>query len=48
MILVIHLAAKIDVSDSINNPNNTFQTNVDGTQNVLDSCRFLIIFQKLL
>tara|TARA_B110000438_G_scaffold141413_1_gene136461 strand:+ start:464 stop:1333 length:870 start_codon:yes stop_codon:yes gene_type:complete len=36
--IVIHLAAKIDVIDSINNPNNTFQTNVDGTQNVLDSC----------
>jgi len=36
--VVIHLAAKIDVIDSINNPDNTFQTNVQGTQNVLDSC----------
>ena len=36
--IVIHLAAKIDVIDSINNPDNTFQTNVQGTQNVLDSC----------
>ena len=38
--IVIHLAAKIDVIDSIINPNNTFQTNVKGTQNVLDSCKF--------
>jgi len=36
--VVIHLAAKIDVIDSINNPDDTFQTNVTGTQNVLDSC----------
>ena len=37
--VVIHLAAKTDVIDSIHNPDNTFQTNVQGTQNVLDSCR---------
>ena len=37
--IVIHLAAKTDVIDSIHNPDNTFQTNVQGTQNVLDSCK---------
>ena len=36
--IVIHLAAKIDVIDSVNNSDDTFQTNVNGTQNVLDSC----------
>jgi UDP-glucose 4-epimerase len=36
--VVIHLAAKSDVIDSVNNPDDTFQTNVNGTQNVLDSC----------
>ena len=36
--IVIHLAAKTDVVDSVDNPDDTFQTNVDGTQNVLDSC----------
>ena len=36
---VIHLAAKTDVLDSVNNPNDTFQTNVQGSQNVLDSCK---------
>ena len=36
--VVIHLAAKTDVIDSIHNPDDTFQTNVHGTQNVLDSC----------
>jgi UDP-glucose 4-epimerase len=36
--VVIHLAAKTDVVDSVNNPDNTFQTNVHGTQNALDSC----------
>jgi len=36
--IVIHLAAKTDVIDSIDNPDDTFQTNVHGTQNVLDSC----------
>jgi len=38
--VVIHLAAKTNVIDSVNNPDNTFQTNVQGTQNVLDSCKF--------
>jgi len=37
--IVIHLAAKTDVVDSVHNPDNTFQTNVRGTQNVLDSCK---------
>ena len=37
--IVIHLAAKTNVIDSIHNPDNTFQTNVQGTQNVLDSCK---------
>jgi UDP-glucose 4-epimerase len=37
--IVIHLAAKTDVIDSVDNPDNTFQTNVQGTQNVLDSCK---------
>jgi len=36
--IVIHLAAKTDVIDSIINPDDTFQTNVHGTQNVLDAC----------
>ena len=38
--VVIHLAAKTDVVDSIHDPYNTFQTNVQGSQNVLDSCKF--------
>ena len=38
--VVIHLAAKTDVVDSIHNPDKTFQTNVQGSQNVLDSCKF--------
>ena len=46
--IVIHLAAKTDVIDSIHNPDDTFQTNVQGTQNVLDSCKSHMIFQKLL
>jgi len=37
--IVIHLAAKTDVIDSVHNPDNTFQTNVQGTQNVIDSCK---------
>ena len=37
--VVIHLAAKTDVIDSVDNPDDTFQTNVQGTQNVLDSCK---------
>ncbi len=36
--IVIHLAAKISVSESISNPSDTFQVNVDGTRNVLISC----------
>ena len=35
---VIHLAAKISVSESIDNPSETFQVNIDGTKNVLASC----------
>ena len=38
--LVIHLAAKTDVINSVNNPDDTFETNVRGTQNILDSCNF--------
>ena len=38
--IVIHLASKTDVIDSIINPYSTFQTNVQGTQNILDSCKF--------
>ena len=36
--IVIHLAAKISVSESIKNPKETFQNNVDGTKNVLIAC----------
>jgi len=36
--IVIHLAAKISVIDSIKNPKLTFDTNVQGTLNVLNSC----------
>lgn len=36
--LVIHLAAQIDVSDSIRNPENTMKINVDGTKNLLNAC----------
>ena len=36
--VVIHLAAKISVPDSIIHPKSTFDTNVHGTQNVLDAC----------
>ena len=38
MDLVIHLAAQISVKDSITNPDNTMKINVQGTQNLLDSC----------
>ena len=38
--IVIHLAAKTSVIDSVNDPESTFQTNVQGTQNVIDSCRY--------
>ena len=36
--IVIHLAAKISVQESIRNPSETFQVNVDGTYNVLVAC----------
>jgi len=36
--VVIHLAAKTSISDSIKNPKSTFDTNVQGTLNVLNSC----------
>ena len=36
--VVIHLAAKISVPDSIKNTKSTFDTNVQGTLNVLNSC----------
>ena len=36
--VVIHLAAKISVSESIDNPSETLQVNVNGTKNVLTSC----------
>jgi len=36
--IVIHLAAKISVSESMSNPTKTFQVNVDGTRNVLAAC----------
>jgi nucleoside-diphosphate-sugar epimerase len=35
---VIHLAAKISVSESILNPSQTFEINVNGTINVLNAC----------
>ena len=37
--IVIHLAAKISVSQSILNPSETFEVNVDGTKNVLEACK---------
>jgi len=36
--MVIHLAAKISVSESISNPLGTYRVNVDGTKNVLAAC----------
>lgn len=36
--LVIHLAAKISVPESIKNPTETFQVNVEGTKNILTAC----------
>ena len=36
--IVIHLAAKISVIDSIKNPKETFQVNVDGTRNIISAC----------
>lgn len=37
--VVVHLAAKISVKESIENPSETFRVNVDGTKNVLVSCK---------
>lgn len=37
--IVIHLAAKISVEESIKNPSETFRINVDGTKNVLIACK---------
>jgi UDP-glucose 4-epimerase len=34
----VHLAAKISVPDSVKNPQNTIDTNVNGTLNVLEAC----------
>jgi UDP-glucose 4-epimerase len=39
MDLVIHLAAKISVADSIKNPEKTFESNVLGTKNILEGCK---------
>jgi len=36
--VVVHLAAKISVDESIKNPSETFHINVDGTKNVLIAC----------
>ena len=36
--MVIHLAAKISVSESTKNTLETFQVNIDGTRNVLAAC----------
>ena len=36
--VVVHLAAKISVKESIKNPSETFHINVDGTRNVLIAC----------
>ena len=36
--IVIHLAAKTSVTDSLKNPKLTFDTNVQGTLNVLNAC----------
>jgi len=35
----IHLAAEIDVQESLNDPKSHYTTNVTGTHNVLESCR---------
>jgi len=37
--LVIHLAAKISVEESIKNPSETFEINVKGTEKVLEICK---------
>ena len=36
--IVVHLAAKISVEESIKNPSETFHINVDGTRNVFIAC----------
>ena len=36
--IVIHLAAKISVEESIKNPKETFDVNVGGTRNVINAC----------
>ncbi|KFM22154.1 Vi polysaccharide biosynthesis protein VipB-TviC [Marine Group I thaumarchaeote SCGC AAA799-B03] len=36
--IIIHLAAKISVNESVKNPSETFRVNVEGTRNVLKSC----------
>lgn len=36
--VLIHLAAKISVTESILNPTETFETNVQGTENLLKAC----------
>jgi UDP-glucose 4-epimerase len=35
----VHLAAEIDVQESLDDPNSHFETNVTGTHNVLEACR---------
>jgi len=37
--IVIHLAAQIDIAESIKNPDYTKKVNVEGTLNVLNSCK---------
>ena len=37
--IVIHLAAKISVTESITNPSETFRVNVDGTKNIFEICK---------
>jgi UDP-glucose 4-epimerase len=37
--IVIHLAAKISVDESIKNPKETFRINVEGTKNILNACK---------
>ena len=36
---LIHLAAQIDVNESIKNPDYTYKVNVEGTKNILDACK---------
>ena len=37
--VVIHLASKINVQESFENPNLTKSVNVDGTKNLLEACK---------